>query len=104
MSRTVLVKVRATEVERKQWQEKAEAVGLSLSDLIRQSLSRMKTQTVKDREVADVRTRELARLGNNLNQIARWANTHKTAAEAFQVIAHLRAIEQELRRVVADAD
>ncbi len=28
------------------------------------------------------RTRQVARIGNNLNQLARWANTHKTAAEA----------------------
>lgn len=103
MSRTVLVKVRATEAERQQWREKAEAAGLSLSDLVRQSLSKVRTWTAQDREAADARTRELAKLGNNLNQIARWANTYKTAADTVQVIAYLRAIEQELRRV-ADAD
>ena len=103
MSRTVLVKVRATEAERQQWREKAEAAGLSLSDLVRQSLGKVRTWTAQDREAADACTRELAKLGNNLNQIARWANTYKTAADAVQVIAYLRAIEQELRRV-ADAD
>ena len=38
----------------------------------------------------------MARIGNNLNQIARWANTHKEAAEAAEVIAHLAAIEREI--------
>ena len=42
------------------------------------------------------RTRELARIGSNLNQIARWANTHKENTEALEVVAHLVAIEQAL--------
>ena len=36
------------------------------------------------------------RRGSNLNQIARWANTYKDAAEAVEVIAHLAAIKREL--------
>ena len=40
--------------------------------------------------------REIARIGNNLNQLARWANTHKAAAEAVEVVAQLAAIEREL--------
>ena len=40
-------------------------------------------------ELERERTRELARIGSNLNQIARWANTHKENAEAVEVIAHL---------------
>jgi hypothetical protein len=43
------------------------------------------------------RTRELGRIGNNLNQIARWANTHKEAAEAVEVVAMLLRIERELK-------
>ena len=42
------------------------------------------------------RTRQVVRIGNNLNQVARWANTHKTAAEAVEVIAHLITIERAL--------
>ena len=38
------------------------------------------------------------RIGNNLNQIARWANTHaETAMDAVEVIAHLVAIERAMR-------
>ena len=47
-------------------------------------------------EVERERTRELARIGSNLDQIARWANTYKENAEAMEVIAHLIAIEQAL--------
>ena len=39
--------------------------------------------------------RHPARIGNNLNQIARWANTHAEKADAFEVIAHLLAIERD---------
>ena len=42
------------------------------------------------------RSRQIARIGNNLNQIARWANTFKASAEAVEVIAHLIAIERAL--------
>ena len=60
---------------------------------------RVRTWTVAHAEVERERTRELARLGNNLNQIARWANTHKEAIEAVEVIGHLIAIERAPLRV-----
>ena len=37
---------------------------------------------------------QVARIGNNLNQLARWANTYAERAEAVEVIAHLVAIER----------
>ncbi|MCY4399682.1 MAG: MobC family plasmid mobilization relaxosome protein [Gemmatimonadetes bacterium] len=95
--RAVWVKVRATEAERAEWHAKAHAAGLTLSDLVRRSIGRIRTWTVAHAEVERERTRELARLGNNLNQIARWANTHKEAIEAVEVIGHLIAIDRALR-------
>ena len=35
-------------------------------------------------------------IGNNLNQIAKWANTHKGAVEAVEVIGHLIAVKRAL--------
>ena len=72
------VKIRASEAERAEWHAKARSAGLTLSDLERE------------------RTREVGRIGANLNQIARWANTHKGAVEAVEVIGHLIAIERAL--------
>jgi len=95
--RAVWVKVRATEAERAEWHAKARSAGLTLSDLVRRSIGRVRTWTVAHAEVERERTRELARLGNNLNQIARWANTHKEAIEAAEVIGHLVAIDRRLR-------
>ena len=90
------VKIRASEAERAEWHAKARSAGLTLSDLVRRSVSRVRTWTVAHAEVERERTRELARIGNNLNQIARWANTHKGAIEAVEVIVHLIAIERAL--------
>jgi len=94
--RAVWVKVRATEAERAEWHAKARSAGLTLSDLVRRSIGRVRTWTVAHAKVERERTRELARLGNNLNQIARWANTHKGAAEAVEVLARLIAIDRVL--------
>ena len=94
--REVWVKIRASETERAEWHTKARAVGLSLSDLVRRSVGRVRTWTVAHTELERERTRELARIGSNLNQISRWANTHKENAEAMEVIAHLVAIERTL--------
>ncbi len=94
--RAVWVKVRASEAEGAEWHAKARSAGLTLSDLVRRSVGRARTWTVAHAEVERERTRELARIGNNLNQIARWANTHKGAIEAVEVIGHLIAIERAL--------
>ena len=75
--REVWVKIRASKAERAEWHAKARSVGLSLSDLVRRSVGRVRTWTVAHAELERERTRGLARIGSNLNQIARWANIHK---------------------------
>ena len=75
--RSVWVKIRARESERAEWHTKARRAGLSLSALVRRAIERTQTWTVAHAEVERARAVELARIGNNLNQIARWANTHK---------------------------
>ena len=94
--RAVWVKVRASGRERAEWHAKARSAGLTLSDLVRRAVGRARTWTVAHAEVERERTRQLARIGNNLNQIARWANTHKGAIEAVEVIGHLIAIKRVL--------
>ena len=94
--RAVWVKVRASEAERAAWHAKARSAGLTLSDLVRRAVGRARTWTVAHAEVERERTRQLARIGNNINQIARWANTHKGAIEAVEVIGHLIAIKRAL--------
>ena len=92
--RAVWVKVRASAAERAEWHAKARSAGLTLSDLVRRTVGRTRMWTVAHAEVE--RTRQVARIGNNLNQIARWANTHRGAIEAIEVIGHLVAIGRAL--------
>ena len=94
--RPVIVAVRLTPDESADWRTKAAAAGAPLSALIRRAMARTRTWTVPAAEVERERTRQVSRIGNNLNQIARWANTHKGAAEAVEVIARLVAIERAL--------
>ena len=102
--RAVWVKIRASDAERAEWHAKARAAGLSLSDLVRRSVGRVRTWTVAHTELERERTRELARIGSNLNQIARWANTYREAADALEVVAHLAAIERALETLTVDGE
>jgi uncharacterized protein (UPF0210 family) len=43
--------------------------------------------------------REIAKIGNNVNQIARWCNVEKTT-NGLDILALLAAIERDLREVV----
>ena len=94
--RPVIVAVRLTPDESADWRAKAAAAGVPLSALIRRAMARTRTWTARAAEVERERTRQVSRIGNNLNQIARWANTHKGAAEAVEVVARLVAVERAL--------
>ena len=58
----------------------AEAAGVRLSDLLRRAMARTPTWTAAAAEVERERTRQVARIGNNLNQIA----DYRTLAETLR--------------------
>ena len=60
-------------------------------------MARTRTWTAAAAEVE--RTRQIARVGNNLNQIARWANTHAAPMDAVEMIAYLLHIARTLDTV-----
>ena len=91
-----MVAARVTPAEHAAWQEKAAAAGVSPSALLREAMARTRTWTAPALAVESERIRQIARIGNNPNQLVRWANTHKTAAEAVSVIAHLVSFERSL--------
>jgi len=97
--RTVRVHARVSPAERADWQAKAAAAGVPVSDLLRQAMARTRTWTAPAADAERERTRQVARIGNNLNQLARWANRHASAVEAVEVIAYLVAFERELRKL-----
>ena len=95
--RSVEVHLRVSPAERAAWKAKAAAAGVSLSALLRQAIARTQTWTAPAMAVEGERSRQIARIGNNLNQLARWANTHASAIEAVRVTDRLRAVERALR-------
>ena len=97
--RTVVVAARVTPAELAVWRAKAAAAGISPSELLRQAAARTRTWTAPAIAVEQERSRQVARIGNNLNQLARWANTHAAAAEAVTVIANLVSFERSLLSV-----
>ncbi len=70
-----------------------------VSALLRQAMARTRTWTALAVAVERERTRQGARIGNNLNQVARWVNTHGSAAEVVAVIAHLVTINRALELI-----
>lgn len=93
--------VKVTPAERAAWKAAAAAEGVTVADLIRK---RMGTATegrapkrTRAARRADPRLLQAAgRIGSNLNQIARWCNTHCENADAVQVLAALVSIDQAL--------
>jgi len=93
MNRSLWLKLRVTPEEKTAFEFAAAEAGLSLSDFVRQRLlgARLR-RTAEERETI----RHLARIGANLNQLARWANTHKNHAEALEVILCLEQLRTDL--------
>ena len=94
--RTATVTARVSATEFADTRAKAAAAGVPLSALLRQAMARTRTWTAPAAEVERERTRQVARIGNNLNQIAGWANTYKGGVDAVEVVVHLVAIERAL--------
>ena len=103
-NRILIAQARVSEAELAEWRAKAAAAGVPLSELLRRAMARTRTWTAAAAKVEQERTRELARIGSNLNQIARWANAHKGTAEALEVIAHLLGIERALDTLAVEGE
>ena len=97
--RTAVVRARVPPAEHADWLAKAAAAGVSPSRLLRQAMARTRTWTAAATEVERERTRQVARIGNNLNQIARWANSQAKPIDAVEIIVYLIAIEREIARL-----
>ncbi len=97
--RSVQVNVRLSAAERDAWRAKAAAAGVPLSVLLRQAMARTRTWTAADAAIERERNRQVARIGNNLNQLARWANAYTSTARSVTVIANLVAFERLMREV-----
>jgi hypothetical protein len=90
------IKVRVSETEKSVIDEKSRLAGVTTAALIRESLCRVRTWTIKDKAIEREKIREISRIGQNLNQIARFCNQHKSSADTVQILSVLIAIEKKL--------
>jgi len=95
------VHVMVTDAERAEWKRAAAAEKVTVSDLIRRRMGaklegRAPKQTRAARRADPKLIQAAGRIGSNLNQIARWCNTHASGSDAVQVLAALVAIDQAL--------
>lgn len=90
------IEIRTTPEEKRRWQEIAENKGVSLSELVRSTLGgqRLRKRREPPRVDPDL-LRELARMGNNLNQLARAAN-RRQPVPAATLLMRLIEIDREL--------
>lgn len=110
-ARATFVKVRCTDDERQVWQAKAEAEGVTVADLLRRGAD-MPTGKPKQRPVIRRTTeadpaliRQLAAIGNNLNQLARAVNQFGLEPEdASRLLAYLSAVRGELSALREQAE
>lgn len=89
-----VIKVRVTHNQYLFLKAKAGAAGMTVSELLRDHGDKV---AVVNRTDWRMRTYQLAKIGTNLNQIAHWANAHKSAAEAHQVVLALLRLERVIR-------
>ncbi|MEO9827277.1 MAG: MobC family plasmid mobilization relaxosome protein [Paracoccaceae bacterium] len=94
------VKLRTTPDERAVWYAKAAAKGISFSEFARGAFNGVTVRRRPQlRRVDPDLLRQLARVGNNLNQLARWANRDQRYADRVAIMGQLMGIERELIRL-----
>lgn len=99
-TRPLFIKVRVSEEEKAHFESLASHSGVTLSDFIRKRLEGVR---VYPAHVALERNRQLARIGNNLNQLARWANAHRSALEAVKILSALEGLHRAVKGFAASA-
>lgn len=100
------LKIRITPEEKAALKTTAKSQGLTLADFVRQQVGQTTPVGRGPKKAANFRQADplllanIGRVGSNLNQIARWANSFKSAADASAILTALVAIEQALLRQV----
>lgn len=99
MTRNIIIKFRVNENERDSIATQALEVGMTVSDFIR--LRTLNSRLRKSSAHRD-KIRELARIGANINQIARWVNVNKKHAEVLEVILCLVELTAQMQKLAED--
>ncbi|EPO4122230.1 plasmid mobilization protein [Salmonella enterica subsp. enterica serovar Newport] len=91
-----MLQVRISDDDYSELQTLAESADISMSALVRDHIGKI---YVRNRSDERERIVMLNRINANLNMIARWVNTHKSAASAVEVVSHLVAIERHIQEM-----
>ena len=100
MARSRIIQIRVDDDEYDVLAQKGAAVG-GMSRLLRDHLGKIQ---VRHRDDELQRLILLNRMNANLNMIARWANIHKSEAEAVEVQACVAEVRRELGRLLMAID
>lgn len=88
------LQIRIDDGLKKKWLLKAKEQSTPLTDLINMAIDGTKVMRRKRVNADAALIRELARLGNNIKQITKWANRYKADANAMAVIVELINIDR----------
>ena len=88
--------IRFSEPEQAELKAKAAAAGISVSELLRDHVTKVR---IRHREDERQRIIALNRINANLNMLTRWCNFHRGGADAVQIMAYLNAVEREIMRL-----
>jgi len=89
-----VIKIRVDDIEKSLLSAKAEAAGMTVAAFLRDRIEQM---AVVNRADWQHRTLHLSRIGTNLNQLAMWAWTNKSNADAHEVVVALLRMERAIR-------
>ena len=98
LAKSKIVTCRFSESEYADLKTKADSVGVSVSGLIRESVTKVRAWTPTHTAVEKERVRQVARIGNNLNQIARAVNQQGVVKHELDILSRLQSIHDDLRK------
>lgn len=104
--KTRVTRVRLSESQYQALKAAAEAEHITYSNYLRKLLDIAPTKIPPPRRQRLTHQADpallvaLARIGNNLNQIGRWANTYKSTADALEILSALSTIELALDTLI----
>ena len=101
INRGVAIKVRLTVEEKDLLKEQSARTGRCMSDILRSAWKKLKIIELPPADFAETVV-QLRRIGNNLNQVARAANTGEVHIPEIQtVLSEIIAIDKKLNRILS---
>lgn len=96
-SRLKVISFRVTEREHEQTETQAESLGLGLATYCRSLVLSQKVEATLIKEANQEAIRQLSRIGNNLNQIAKHYHEEKPAESSLREL--LKELRETMRRL-----